>query len=210
VAVWCCTARRLNTHGTTERRLLYPWRPWSGLSVHVHEVIERGRGTVLRCSLSGDAGRCLEVPAWMFEAETCVPLRLGARPQAGVDALFALRRLLAEASSRSPMDAVALASEGDSPDQNWGEVHAMLPRPPPGEVGNSSSASRSVRPAPGGKRPGRSGLAGAAREDAAGLTGLLARLLLAHGATTAHRAGGRHERQPSGPALCIRRGFPSD
>jgi hypothetical protein len=81
--------------------MLYPWHPWSGLSVHVHEVTERGRRTALRCSLGGDAGRCLEVPAWMFEPEVCVPLRLASRPQVGVGALSALRCLLAEVSSRT-------------------------------------------------------------------------------------------------------------
>ena len=162
-----CTTRRLNAHRTTERTLLYPWHPWSGVSVRVHEVTERGRGTALRCSLGGDAGRCLEVPAWMFEPEACVSLRLASQPLVGVDALSALRRLLAEVSGCRPMDASALAAEGDSPDQNRGEVHAMPPRPP-GDTGEPSSAIRSVRPASGRKRPSRGGLAGAVRGDAAG------------------------------------------
>ena len=155
-----CTTRRLNAHRTTERRLLYPWHPWSGLSVHVHEVTERGRGTALRCSLDGDAGRCLEVPAWMFEPEACVPLRLASQPQVGVGALSALRRLLAEVSGRRSMDASALPAEGDFPDQNRGKVHATPPRPLPGDTGEPSSAIRSVRPASGSKRLGRDGLAG--------------------------------------------------
>src|SRR5215217_4574545 len=83
-AVRCCTTRRLNAHRTTERTLLYPWHPWSGLSVRVHEVTERGGATALRCSLAGDAGRCLEVPAWMFEREACVPLAVASRPRVGV------------------------------------------------------------------------------------------------------------------------------
>lgn len=167
-AVRHCTTRRLNAHGTTERRLLYPWHPWSGVSVHVHDVTERGRGTALRCSLDGDAGRCLEVPAWMFEPEACVPLRLASQPQVGVGALFALRHLLAEVSGRGSMDASALAAEGDSPDQNRGEVHATPPRPPPGDSGEPSSAVRSVHPASGHKQFGRGGLAGAVRGDAPG------------------------------------------
>ncbi len=128
-----CTTRRLNAHRTPERRLLYSWHPWSGLSVHVHEVTKRGRGTALRCSLDGDAGRCLEVPAWMFEPEACVPLRLASGPQVGVGALSALQHLLAEVSSRSSMDASVLPAEGDFPDQNRGEVHATPPRPLPGD-----------------------------------------------------------------------------
>ena len=159
----CCTTRRPNAHRTTERTLLYPWHPWSGLSVHVHEVSERGNATALRCSLAGDAGRRLEVPAWMFEREACVPLAVASRPRVGVGALSALRRLLAEATGSGPTDASASAAEGDSPDQNRGEAHATPPRPPPGDAGEPSSAIRPVRPVSCGERPGRGGLAGAAR-----------------------------------------------
>ena len=162
-----CTTRRLNAHRTTERRLLYPWHPWSGLSVHVHEVTERGRGTALRCSLDGDAGRCLEVPAWMFEPEACVPLRLASQPQVGVGALSALQHLLAEVSGCRSMDASALPAEGDFPDQNRGEVHATPPRPLPGDTREPGSTTRSVRPASGSKRPGQDGLADAARGSSA-------------------------------------------
>ena len=162
-----CTTRRLNAHRTTERTLLYPWHPWSGLSVHVHEVSERGSATALRCSLAGDAGRCLEVPAWMFEREACVPLAVASRPRVGVGALSALRRLLAEATGSGPTEASASAAAGDSPDQNRGEAHATPPRPPPGDAGAPSSAIRPVRPVSCGERPGRRGLVGAARGDAA-------------------------------------------
>ena len=162
-----CTTRRLNAHKTTERTLLYPWHPWSGLSVHVHEAAERGNATALRCSLAGDAGRCLEVPAWMFEREACVLLVVASRPRVGVGALSALRRLLAEASGSGPTDASASAAAGDSPDRNRGEARATPPRPPPGDAGAPSSAIRSVRPASRGERPGRGGLADAARRDTA-------------------------------------------
>src|SRR3954468_18418253 len=161
-----CTTRRLNAHGTTERRLFYPWHPWSGLSVYVHEVIERGRDVALRCRLGGDAGRCLEVPAWMFEPAACMRVRLASQPQVGVGALFALGRLLTEVSGGRPMDASAIAAAGDSPEQHRGEVDATLPRSPPGEVGKPNSAIRTVRPARGSQRPGRGGLAGTARGDA--------------------------------------------
>ena len=163
----CCTTRRLNAHRTTERTLLYPWHPWSGFSVCVHEVTERGGAAALRCSLAGDAGRCLEVPAWMFEREACVPLAVASRPRADVGALSALRRLLKEVSGRGPTDASASAAAGDFPDQNRGEAHATPPRPPPGDAGEPSSAIRSVRPTSRGGRAGHGGLAGAARGDAA-------------------------------------------
>jgi hypothetical protein len=159
----CCTTRRLNAHRTTERRLLYPWHPWSGLSVHVHDVTERGGATALRCSLGGDAGRCLEVPAWMFERAACEPLVVASQPRVGVGALSALRRLLTEMSDGRPTDALASAAARDSPDQTRGEVHATPSRPPPGDAGEPSSAIRPLCPPSRGGPPGSGGLAGAAR-----------------------------------------------
>jgi hypothetical protein len=154
----CCTTRRLSAHRTTERTLLYPWHPWSGLSVRVHEVSEGGGATALRCSLGGDGGRHLEVPAWMFEREACVPLVVASRPRVDVGALSALHRLLTDAA----------AAARDSPDQNRGEAHATPPRPPPGDAGEPSSAVRPLRPASRGGRPGSGGLVGAAAGDPAG------------------------------------------
>lgn len=52
----------------TECELLYPWHPWARCLVHIHEVVEKAGGEVLRCSLTGRAsGRWLEIPAWMFD-----------------------------------------------------------------------------------------------------------------------------------------------
>src|SRR4051812_24859375 len=147
--------------------LLYPWHPWSGLSVHVHEVIERGNATALRCSLGGDAGRCLEVPAWMFEPEACVPVVVASRPQVGVGALSALRRLLTEVSNDRSTHALISAAARDSPDQNRGEVHAMPPRPPPADAGEPSSAMRPVCSVSCSEQPGHGGLASAARGNTA-------------------------------------------
>src|SRR5438093_11349591 len=71
-----CTTRLENAHGTEFRELLYPWHPWFGLRVGVHEAIERSDGSVFRCSLSGsDADRWLEVPAWMFDRSACAGMR---------------------------------------------------------------------------------------------------------------------------------------
>ena len=162
-----CTTRRLNAHKTTERTVLYPWHPWTGLSVHVHEVTERGNVAALRCSLGGDVGRCLEVPAWMFEWSACVPLGIAPQPRVGVGALSALQRLLAEVPGHRPADALGSAAEGDSPDRNRGDVHAMPPRSSPGGAGEPGSAMRPVRPPSRGGPPGAGGLAGAARGDAA-------------------------------------------
>lgn len=50
------TTRQRNAHRTgVERELLYPWHPWTGRQVHIHEVIEKGDAAVFRCSVSGQA-----------------------------------------------------------------------------------------------------------------------------------------------------------
>jgi hypothetical protein len=71
--VWCrqgsnvvggnCTTRRQNAHRTEQRKVLYPWHPWAGCIVHIHEVIEKAAGDVGRCShADGASGRPLELP----------------------------------------------------------------------------------------------------------------------------------------------------
>ena len=61
-----------NAHGTVFREVLYPWHPWCGRQVAVHEAITRADGVAFRCTLTGSGGdRWLEVPAWMFARATC-------------------------------------------------------------------------------------------------------------------------------------------
>ena len=38
------------------RELLYPWHPWFGLRIDVHEPIERPGGFAFRCTVSGYNG----------------------------------------------------------------------------------------------------------------------------------------------------------
>src|SRR5262249_54180096 len=91
VAARGCTTRRQNAHGTEERELLYPWHPWTGRLVHVHEVIDKAGAKTCRCSLSGLAsGRWLEVPAWMFDRAACGKCRTGAVAHVDMTALCLL------------------------------------------------------------------------------------------------------------------------
>ena len=61
---FCYTTTLENTHVTEFQELLYPWHPWFGLRVTIHDAVDKADGAVFRCSLSGtDADRCLEVPA---------------------------------------------------------------------------------------------------------------------------------------------------
>ena len=90
-----CTTRSQNAHGTEERELLYPWHPWAGRSVCVHEVIEKAGWAAFRCSLTGaTSDRQLEVPVWMFDRAASQGWQVGATPAASVAALGALAALL--------------------------------------------------------------------------------------------------------------------
>src|SRR5918996_2280186 len=98
-AVCRCTTRSQNAHGTEVRVLLYPWHPWAGRSVHVHEVIEKAGWTAFRCSLTGVASdRLLEVPVWMFDRVAGQRCQVQAAPVASVAALGALAALLHDAT----------------------------------------------------------------------------------------------------------------
>ena len=104
-----CTTRQLNGHGTgVERKLCYPWHPWAGLKVHVHEVIEKGDVAVFRCSLSGQvSGRWLEVPAWMFERSASVSWCVATASQVELAALGALAELLQDSHPIASIQVVA-------------------------------------------------------------------------------------------------------
>ena len=85
---WCCTTRRRNAHGIAEYELLYPWHPWAGCLVHIHEVVEKAGREVFRCSLSGRASaRWLEIPAWMFDRAAGAAWRVGAAPYVDIAVL---------------------------------------------------------------------------------------------------------------------------
>jgi hypothetical protein len=89
-----CTTRQHNTHRTEEREVVYPWHPWFGLAVFVHETMKRDGAGVLRCSQSSEDGvRCLEMPEWMFDRAACCGMVRGESPRvsrAGLDRLKAL------------------------------------------------------------------------------------------------------------------------
>ena len=168
-----CTTRRGSAHRTEERKVLYPWHPWAGHIVHIHEVIEKAAGNVVRCSHAGAPDRLLELPLWMFDRAYCAPMRSEACPQVDVTALQALRALLDEtvicgsavglASSNVPVSGAARVSHN----QNRGEVHATSTaastRP-----SKRDAAVRSVRYGKRRQRGTNAGVAGAARANAPG------------------------------------------
>ena len=94
VDVGRCTTRLENAHNTEFRELLYPWHPWSGLRIGIHEAIERPGGVVFRCDLTAsDANRWLEIPAWMFDRSACAEVRLAVEPHTNLSALVMLGAL---------------------------------------------------------------------------------------------------------------------
>jgi hypothetical protein len=148
----CCTRRRSNAHRTAnpeEREVLYPWHPWAGHIVHIHEAIEKADGTVLRCSQDGGAtGRWLELPAWMFDRAVCLPMRITRDPRIEFAALAALRELLngiasqqgQSSSSNPPVSSAANKAR----DGNRGTTHATS-RSTPYDQSQASPSARPVR-----------------------------------------------------------------
>ena len=97
-----CTSERGKTHVTEASGVLYPWHPWFGRTVYIHEVIERGDGRSFRCDLdTKQTARCMNVPAWMFDRAACLQVRLSDAPQVEVEALICLKALLAEVKNRT-------------------------------------------------------------------------------------------------------------
>ncbi len=141
-----CTTRRQNTHGTEVRELLYPWHPWSGRLVHVHEAVSKGTH-IFRCSLSGSSsGRLLEVPSWMFDRSVSGCWRSLAVPHVDLASLHSLARLLkdADASSQSSVMGAALVShETSRRDVHASPAHDMPVRsvlgPAAGEDGRDAA-----------------------------------------------------------------------
>jgi hypothetical protein len=129
------------------RELLYPRHPWFARRVAVHGAIGKSKSLVFRCTLSGsDAGRSVEIPAWMFDRTACAEARLTAAPYVSAAALLALCDLLRHAlkdrsaSSSGPVSGVS----GTSRDQNRREAHACQENWMPDQAGGSSAEPRAT------------------------------------------------------------------
>jgi hypothetical protein len=142
-----CTTRLENTHSTEFRELLYPWHPWFGLRVGVHEAIEKSDDVIFRCNLSGsDADRWLEVPAWMFDRLACARVHVADDAHADMAALMALAALVQNALNDRfvPSNAPLSGATSLSRDQNRGEIRAT---PDEADAGTTprTAADRPVR-----------------------------------------------------------------
>src|SRR3984893_7871021 len=145
-----CTKRRDNAHKIEELEVLYPWHPWFGRVVHVHEVIEQRAGGVLHCSPDGDASRrWLELPQWMFDRAACLAIRMAASPRVDTTALIALKTCLADASDAGlcggPLSNASASGAGrNSCDQNQGAARATQV-PTSTQPSDRRQAVRSIR-----------------------------------------------------------------
>ena len=146
-----CTTALQNTHRTEEREVLYPWHPWAGCIVQIHEVVEKASGNVARCNLDGQvAYRSLELPTWMLERAACAPMRMDTRPRVDVAALEALATLLSEVAEAAPSNAPVLGAQTVSRDKNRGDDDAV----PTQGASRSSIQDDTVRSVRGTRRRG--------------------------------------------------------
>jgi len=123
-----CRTKLESAHGIVFRVLVYPWHPWFGMQVAIHEAVDKADGAVYRCTLSGSrSDRGLEVPAWMFD-RLCCPDRvhLTEAPFVSAGALEALSAVLGMASkvSLSSSNPLFSGASNVSRDQNPGECDA--------------------------------------------------------------------------------------
>jgi hypothetical protein len=132
-----CITKLENAHGTEFGKLLYPWHPWAGLRIGLHESISKPDGIVFRCRLHG---RRLEIPAWMFDRSACARVRVATDAHVDIGALVALTALLRSASSNAPLSGAPELSH----DQNQGEVHATADKAASGATPRTT-ADRPVR-----------------------------------------------------------------
>ena len=147
------TKRRDNAHKIEELEVLYPWHPWFGRVVYVHEVIEQRAGGVFHCSPDGDASRrWLELPQWMFDRAACLAIRMAASPRVDTAALITLKTCLADASGAGLCDgplsnASASGAGRSSCNLNQGAARAtQVPPPtPPSSRRQAVGSFRSAR-----------------------------------------------------------------
>lgn len=134
-----CTSERRKTHVTETGEVLYPWHPWFGRVVYIHDVIERGGERILRCDLSEKpTARCMHIPAWMFDRAACLRIRRADRPQVELAALSCLKALLAEVANRA--SAVTVVVGARHPFENRGDADAT----PQSSITNCSTRSVST------------------------------------------------------------------
>ena len=94
------TSSQLNTHNIKLRDVCYPWHPWYGRSVVIHDAFVRHGQAVLRCTLEHEErSRALDIPQWMFDRALCCMMPMAEGPWVSWEALQDLQTLLSHQSS---------------------------------------------------------------------------------------------------------------
>jgi hypothetical protein len=90
------TTQQRNTHNIESREVCYPWHPWCGRVVAVHQTFAKNcRGVVSHCRIEENSeARHLEIPEWMFDPAICRRMQLAAVPIVSCEALLDLKSLL--------------------------------------------------------------------------------------------------------------------
>jgi hypothetical protein len=89
------TTQQRNTHNIESREVRYPWHPWCGRVVAVHQTFAKNGWVVSHCSIEENAeARHLEIPEWMFDPVICRRMQLAAVPTVSCEALLDLKSLL--------------------------------------------------------------------------------------------------------------------
>jgi hypothetical protein len=148
-----CTTTHKKTHGTEvgdEVEVVYPWHPWAGRTVRVHEVTERGAIASARCSLPEVTPvRIRELPLWMLDAAGCRAMRVEAHPMATHCALAALDALLSAERKRheAEPEASAITSPESRGDRHGTSSSSNLQPTPSTRTRTSKYSHKPVQPA---------------------------------------------------------------
>ena len=181
-----CRTRRQNARVTLHREVLYPWHPWFGLTVHVHEIVEKGASCILRCSVDGSAsGRRLELPAWMFDRVVCLSIRVVHSPSVDLTALEKLRNLLIE--RRQSPSAIVAAVSGAQRGRRHQNRRSADAQPAP-RFEETAASSRPIRPFR--RATARAAMAALLPSTRLAVTELMVRLLSQQGQSVRLTAGG--------------------
>ena len=88
-------SRQRSAHSTESREVLYPWHPWHGRVVLIHESFTRSGLAVFRCSSEENLeARHLEIPKWMFIQHSAAECASATVPTVSGEALLDLKSLL--------------------------------------------------------------------------------------------------------------------
>ena len=101
------TRSQSNTHIIESEEVRYPWHPWYGRRVWIHEDLDKNGEGIRRCRSENDLrARPLELPAWMFDEERCRCMQIGSVARVDWRALQRLKELLKQRKSQTDRDGI--------------------------------------------------------------------------------------------------------